>query len=72
MSLGVTAQRSDFQRQTPDLQQRLVALLQELERLRFTCRVEASGRDLHIVIARALPPASYWLRLFGHDGALDM
>jgi hypothetical protein len=72
MSLGVIAQRSDYQRQAPDVQQRVTLLLRELDRLRFTCRIEVSGRDLHITIARGLPPASYWLRLFSADPGVDI
>ena len=68
MSLGPIALRSDFAKQSPENRERTIALLNALHDMRLTCRVEVSGRELQVIVARGLPPAQYWLRAFTEHG----
>lgn len=61
------ASLNDFNRLSEAVKAKHVALLKFLQQHGLTCRVEAVGREIQIVVAPALPVASYWIERYQID-----
>lgn len=58
---------NDFNRLSDPVRKKHADLLKHLQQANLTCRVEAVGREIHIVVGPAMPVAAYWLDRYQID-----